>query len=225
MKTLLLKTIPLFSELKDHELQKVAELCVLKKFRRDNLIIFEDDLGNNLFLIKSGRVKISRISEDGREVILAILNEGDFFGELSLIDGMTRSANVIALGDVEVLILRRGDFLDLLSKYPTIAVSLVKELAARIRKSDSQIQSLSLMSAEGRVITTLIRLAEDIGTIQKGEVRITNLPCQRDLANIAGTSRETISRFIKKFERQGLLKKDKGELIIFDYDRFKQAFL
>ncbi len=220
----LLKNIPLFSELDDYDLQRIADLMVTKKYKKNNLIIFEDDLGSNLFFIKSGRVKISGISHEGGEAIFSILGEGEFFGELSLIDGLPRSATVTSIDDVELWVLHRGDFLEMLEKYPQIAITLLKELARRIRRSDMQIKSLSLKDARGRVASTLIRLAEDIGVVRGGKVVIQELPLQRDLANIAGTSRETISRVIKKLEDEGHLVKTENSLVFNDFNDFKRMF-
>jgi len=225
MDAVLLKTVPLFSGLQDRDLSRVADLMVTKKYRKNNLIFFEDDLGQNLFIIKHGRVKISRIDEKGDEVIFAILGEGEFFGELSIIDGLTRSATVTSIDEVELLVLRRGDFLDILQKFPQISITLLKELAARIRKSDTQIKSLSLKDARGRVATTLIRLAEDIGVMLEGKVVIRKLPLQKDLANISGTSRETISRVIKKLEQEGYFLKKGNTLTFKDFSSFKQEFV
>ena len=224
MDSVLLKTVPLFSGLADRDLNRIVDLMVTKRYRKHNLIFFEDDLGQNLFIIKRGRVKISRIDESGGEVIFAILGEGEFFGELSIIDGQTRSATVTSLEDVELLVLRRGEFLDLLTQYPQISIALLREIASRIRKSDTQIKSLSLKDARGRVATTLIRLAEDIGIMQEGKVIIKKLPLQKDLANIAGTSRETISRVFKKLEKEGFFSKKNNTLIFKDFNKFKGSF-
>ena len=184
MKFDLLRNVPLFRGLGSHDLERIAELMVSKKFKRNNLIIFEDDLGQNLFIIERGRVKVSGISNEGGEAIFAILGEGDMFGELSIIDGLARSATVTSIEDVELWVLNRNQFLDLLDKYPIISIELLKELASRLRKSDAQIKSLTLKDAKGRVANTLIRMAEDIGTIRDGRVVIQNLPLQRDIANI-----------------------------------------
>ncbi len=222
---ILLKNIPLFAELDEVDLQRIADLMVSKRYKKNNLIIFENDLGSNLFFIKRGRVKISGISNEGGEAIFSILGEGEFFGELSLLDGLPRSATVTSIDDVILWVLHRGDFLDLLQKYPQVSIVLLKELARRIRRSDSQIKSLSLKDARGRVAGTLIRLAEDIGVMRGGKVVIPELPLQRDLANIAGTSRETISRVIKKFEDDEYMVKADNTLIFNDFDAFKKEFL
>jgi len=225
MEVRLLKRVPLFSQLDDDELEKIRKLCVTQHYGRDRIILIEEESGNTLFLIQKGRVKVSRMSDDGREVILSILEPGDFFGELSLIDGKARSASVTAIEDSEVLLLRRGDFLGLLEEYPQISISLMKELAARIRKSDSQIKSLSLQDAMGRVASALIMLAEDHGRIKKGQVVIPKIPLQQDLANMAGTSRETISRVFRYLEDENLIERTGRKITIPDYVRFKKMFL
>jgi CRP/FNR family cyclic AMP-dependent transcriptional regulator len=169
-------------------------------------------------------VKVSRLDETGREAVLSILGPGEVFGEMSLLDGMKRSATCSALTDTEVLIIYRDDFLNLLQKYPQIAISLLKELAQRLRKADLQIKSLSLKDAEGRVGCVLILLADDLGRMYKGQVVVEEIPTQQDLANMAGTSRETVSRVMTKFEKQGLIKVEGRKLIILEYEKMKQMF-
>ena len=220
----ILKQIPLFSELSDKELEKIIHLASKQKYHKDNIILIEEEIGSTMFIILWGRVKISRISDDGREVILSILSDGDFFGEMSLLDGHTRSANVTAIEEAELLVIRREEFLQMLRDFPQIAINLLKELAQRIRKSDEHIKSLSLQDATGRVATTLLRIAEDSGVFRRGQVEIAELPLQQDLANMAGTSRETISRVIKSLTEDGYLKKHGGKIIILDYERFQLKF-
>ncbi|HEX9973003.1 MAG TPA: Crp/Fnr family transcriptional regulator, partial [bacterium] len=193
-------------------------------YEKDRIILIEEESGNTLFIIQRGRVKVSRISDDGREVILSILHLGDFFGELSLIDGKARSASVTAIEDSEIFLLRRGDFLGLLEDYPQISISLLKELAARIRKSDTQIKSLSLQDAMGRVASALIMLAEDSGRSLKNQVVIPKIPLQQDLANMAGTSRETISRVFRYFEDEKLIERAGRKITIPDFMRFRKMF-
>jgi len=220
----LLKKVPIFSNLSDEELLKIRKLCVTQHYEKDRLILIEEESGKTLFLIQKGRVKVSRMSDDGREVILSILGPGGFFGELSLIDGKSRSASVTAIENSEVLLLHRAEFLALLEDYPQMAISLLKELAARIRKSDTQIKSLSLQDAMGRVASTLILLAEDTGRIRQGTVIIPKIPLQQDLANMSGTSRETISRVFRYFEEENLIKREGRRVTIPEYNKFKRMF-
>ena len=220
----LLQSVPIFSDLSASDLNKIAERMVLRVFSKGQMILLEDDLGQTFFVIGGGSVKITRLSDDGREVILAMLGESDFFGEMSLLDGAGRSANVVALEASEVLTLARNDFLEILQDYPKISISLLEELTQRIRKSDQQIESLSLSDVEQRIGITLIRLAEELGTIKRGSVKIKNLPYQQDIANMAGTSRETVSRTFKLLEEKGLVAREGRMLTIYNFNQFTKAF-
>ncbi|MBL7135624.1 MAG: Crp/Fnr family transcriptional regulator [Candidatus Marinimicrobia bacterium] len=224
MKNLMIKNIPMFADLRDDILEKIYNLMQRRVYKRNNMILMEEDFGDTLFILNRGSVKITRLSDDGREVILSILGEGDFFGEMSIFDGESRSANVVALEDSEVYILKRGDFIDLLEKHPKIAIALLQELATRLRKSDQQIEGLSLSDAENRIGMTISRLAEELGVIKMGQVVIHNLPYQQDIANMAGTSRETVSRMLTLLQRKGYIQKRGRKLIITNYDEFVKQF-
>ena len=197
---------------------------VAKHFENGNYIFLEDSEGEQCFFVLEGSVKVTRLSKDGREVILAMLNEGDFFGEMSLLDGESRSANVIALEKTKVLTLDRNDFIAVVNDYPQIAVQLLKELARRLRKSDRQIASLSLSDAEKRIALCIIRFADEQGVIQNGKVSIPKTPIQQDIANMAGTSRETVSRALGLLEKEDLIERNGRELIILDYKKFIKEF-
>ena len=219
-----LEIFNLFEELEEEQLKDLHRVCNNLSYKKDNMILIEEEFGNTLFLIVSGNVKISRISDDGREVILSILSDGDFFGEMAVIDGLSRSANVVTLSDTELIAINREDFHDMMYKYPQIAICLLRELTARLRRSDQHIKSLSLQDAVGKVASALIRLAENSGTIRNGRVQISNVPAQQDLANMAGTSRETISRAIKHLATDGHLEKEGNTININDYESFKNLF-
>lgn len=220
-----LRNIPIFSEIDENELLQIARVGVRKKYKRGSMILLEEEVGAALFVIISGKVKVIRSDEDGREVILSILGENDFFGEMALLDGLTRSASVVAITKTELFMVHRRDFLKLLNEYPAVAISLLKELTMRLRKADTQIKSLSLKDAAGRVANVILQLADDIGKIRKGRVEIDQLPLQQDLANMAGTSRETISRVVHMFIRKGHLELQGDKLIINDYEKFKSLYL
>ena len=219
-----LRNVPIFTDLTDSDLTKIASNMVPRVYEKGQMILLEESMGETFFIITEGTVKVTRLSADGREVILAILGESDFFGEMSLLDGEGRSANIVANEDSKVLTLSRSDFLDCLESYPKIAIALLEELAIRLRKSDQQIESLSLSDSEHRIGITLIRLAGELGTIKQGHVTVKNLPYQQDIANMAGTSRETVSRTLKLLEDKKLVRRENRNLTIYNYDTFRQAF-
>ena len=219
-----LRNVPIFTDLTDSDLTKIASKMVPRVYEKGQMILLEESMGETFFIITQGAVKVTRLSADGREVILAILGESDFFGEMSLLDGEGRSANIVANEDAKVLTLSRNDFLDCLESYPKIAIALLEELATRLRKSDQQIESLSLSDSEHRIGITLIRLAGELGTIKQGHVTVKNLPYQQDIANMAGTSRETVSRTLKLLEDKKLVRRENRNLTIYNFDAFRQAF-
>ena len=220
----LLQSVSIFWDLNENDLGHIADKMVAKHFENGNYIFLEDSEGEQCFFVLEGSVKVTRLSKDGREVILAMLNEGDFFGEMSLLDGESRSANVIALEKTKVLTLDRNDFIAVVNDYPQIAVQLLKELARRLRKSDRQIASLSLSDAEKRIALCIIRFADEQGVIQNGKVSIPKTPIQQDIANMAGTSRETVSRALGLLEKEDLIERNGRELMILDYKKFIKEF-
>ncbi|MFC1620269.1 Crp/Fnr family transcriptional regulator [Candidatus Neomarinimicrobiota bacterium] len=220
----ILREVPIFSELSDEDLNIIMQLTVRRFFAKNAMIVIEEDQGDTLYIIESGRVKIARLNEEGREVILAILGSAEFFGEMALLDGQGRSANVMATEDAVLFTLNRRDFLDVLERFPSISILLLKEMTSRLRKSDQQIKSLSLSDAEHRIGIAIHRFAEEMGIFKMGQVVIKRVPYQQDIANMAGTSRETVSRMLKSLERKGLVEREGRRLIIRDYAAFTRLF-
>ncbi len=220
-----LKFVPIFADLDDETIDKISKLGKRKTFARDTVILLEHETGSALFVIEKGKVKVSRVSDEGKEVILTILGDSDFFGEMAILDGLARSANVTAIEDTDLFIIQRSDFLDLLYNHPEVSISLMQELTKRLRAADMKIKSLSLKDAEGKVATVLLQLADDLGMIKQGCVEIDKLPFQHDLANMAGTSRETISRTLHSFAKKGLIELDGNKLRIPNYEKFKELYL
>ncbi len=219
-----LQFVPIFADLPTDTILKIEKIGVKKNYQRDEPILLEEDSGNALFVILTGKVKVSRSSNDGREVILTILGESDFFGEMAILDGLSRSANVIAIEESKVFLIQRNDFLQLLHTHPEISIILLQELTSRLRNADMKIKALSLKDAEGKVATVLLQIAEYSGKIKNGVVEIDKLPIQQDLANMAGTSRETISRTLHSFAKRGFVELDGNKLRIVNFEEFKESF-
>ena len=220
-----LENVPIFADLEEPDLKKIEKLGLRKKYKKGNIVVLEKEMGAALFVIISGKVKIVRTDEDGREVILSIFGPGEFFGEMSLLDGLARSASVVALTKAELFMIHRRDFLKLVNEHPQVAISLLGELTTRLRKADTQIKSLSLKDASGRVANVILMLADDIGVFRKGKVEIDDLPLQQDMANMAGTSRETVSRMLHQFIREGHLQLEGNKLTMSDYEGFRKQYL
>ncbi|TMG79444.1 MAG: Crp/Fnr family transcriptional regulator, partial [Betaproteobacteria bacterium] len=149
------------SQLSAADLQRVVEVARDRTYPKNSVILFEDDPGDALFVVAKGQVKVVLIGEDGREVILSVLGEGEFFGEMALIDDEPRSAHVIAMEDSTLYVLRREDFQGILEHAPGIGLALLRELSRRLRRVDEKVGSLVLLDVHGRVAQLLLDLADE----------------------------------------------------------------
>jgi len=193
-----LATVPLFKGLAAPELDKFAELLREKTYPKGSVILFEDDPGDSLFIVREGRVKVVLVAEDGREVILGLLGVGEHFGELSLIDDQPRSAHVIAMEESALLVLRRDDFRRRVEASPSVAWSLLTELSRRLRRADDKIGSLVLLDVPGRIARMLLDSASEGGS-ELIEKPLTH----QTIAHLIGASRETVSRAMREFQDSG----------------------
>ena len=202
----MLRKVPIFSSLKNEELEAINQLSFARKYPKDTVVLMADEEGDTLFVIIRGQVKVTSFSESGKEVIFSILGQGDFFGDMSLLDGKPRSASVVTSEDSEICLLRRQDFNHIIEKNPGIALKLLKELTTRLRKADERIQSLALLDVSGRVAGILLQLAEESGRkTPDGGIHIRTRPTHQELANMVGTTRETVTRILKQMEARSYI--------------------
>ena len=212
-----LATIPLFSGLPEEELERFAELTRERSYPKGSVILFQDDPGDSLFVLRAGRVKVVLIGEDGREVILGVLEPGAHFGELALIDDQPRSAHVIAMEDAQLLVLRREDFKRRVEANPTVAWALLTELSRRLRRADVKIGGLVLLDVPGRIARLLLDLADETGS-ELIEKPLTH----QTIAQMIGASRETVSRAMKDFQDAGLIRVERRRISIADRDALEK---
>lgn len=195
-----LRTIPLFSQLRESDLWRIREATISRSYPKDSIIMFEGEQGEALYVVLGGRVKVVYIAEDGREVILGTRERGDFFGETALLDDQPNPAHVIAMQDSELLVLRRDEFRRCLGDMPGMSLGLLRALSRRLRSQDDMIRGLVLLDVRGRVSRLLIDLADrnDGATVPKG---ITH----NVIAQMVGASRETVSRTLRELTTEGML--------------------
>jgi CRP/FNR family transcriptional regulator, cyclic AMP receptor protein len=206
-----LSTVPLLSRIDRGELQKFAEVTREKNYPKGSVILFEDDPGDSLYIVREGRVKVVLVGEDGREVILGVLGIGEHFGELSLIDDQPRSAHVIAMEDSQLLVLRRDDFRRRVEANTSIAWALLSELSRRLRRADNKIGGLVLLDVPGRIARLLLDLAEEAGA-DRLEKPLTH----QTIAQMIGASRETVSRAMREFQDAGWLRVERRCIVLSD---------
>jgi CRP/FNR family cyclic AMP-dependent transcriptional regulator len=223
----LLKGVDLFSALENRQLEVIAQMAITKSYDKDETIILEDDDTNqSFFIISRGQVKVYITGVEGREAILALLNEGEFFGEMSLLDGEPRSASVKAVESSELVTIRRDDFVAELKKHPELAMTLLVEMSKRLRKANKHISSLALMTVYGRVAATILQLMEESGRRTKMSdgslvTVIHSRPSQQQLADMSGTTRETVSRVLSNLQKKGFIAISGKDLIILQESELK----
>jgi len=206
-----LRKIPLLANLTDEEMEKVKTELRIKRFTRRETVIQKGSTGDSLLFLLSGKLQVVDVTEDGRIVGLRMLSEGDFFGEIAVIQASVRSASVVALSEVLVAFLPSKTTLHLFSHSPSVAHHMLRRLAAKIQQ-DSQFRSLLSIHNTSKRIYTFIELMKEK---KPGNLDvIENLPTHQDIASMINTSRETVTRTLLILAQQGIVQKDMHRLII-----------
>jgi CRP/FNR family cyclic AMP-dependent transcriptional regulator len=200
-RTMALKAVPFFTSLNDRELDVVRAVAAEKSYQKNAVVLTEGEMGDSLYMIQSGKVKVFIGDEDGREIILKILSTGDFFGEMSMIDKQPRSASVTTIEASTFLVLTHAAFEKCVEQAPKIANMVMRMLAQRVREADRKIGTLALMDVYGRVASTLLELS----VYNDGKLMVGEKLSQQDLANMVGASREMVNRILKDLSDRGFI--------------------
>jgi len=208
----LLRNVPLFSGLDEKRLGVLVPMMMRTGFSRNETIIGAGDPTDSLYIVISGRLKVLMSDEQGREVILAILGSGEFFGEMGLLDDSPRSASVVTLEPCELLSISKTDFKRCLAENSDLSLMVMRGLVRRLREADQKIGSLALMDVYGRVARLLLEMAEDVG----GEKMVVKKLSKQDIAKMIGASREMVSRVMKDLELGGYIEARGRSLVLHD---------
>jgi len=219
----ILKKVPLLSKIDDRQLEKIAEISHMKKYRKGEDIFSEGEVGDALYIVVSGVVKVFRRSSDGRVKTLALLAKGDFLGEMSLLDREIRSANVSAAENTEMLVINRRDFEACLKSNPQISFNIMETLCARLREADRQIESLTFQNVSGRLVIALLDLAEKHGVQAEKGIKINMELTHQELAEMVGTAREVVSRILNDFRKANCIEVEKHYITIIDKEELKRV--
>lgn len=214
----------LFGALSAEQRAQVLAQAISRSYARGDTILRRGDPGNSMLLVVQGRVRVGVTSEDGREVTLGILGPGDVLGEMALLDGQERSADVVAIEDCGVKLLERGRFLRLLRESPELCLKLLGVLTERLRRANRAVEDIALLSLEGRLARLLTRLAQDYGKPEGRGVRIDVKLSQKDLSALVGSSREKVNRQLRAWEEEGTLGKASGHLVLLHPERLTGDF-
>ncbi|HEX6667068.1 MAG TPA: Crp/Fnr family transcriptional regulator [Solirubrobacterales bacterium] len=210
----LLKSVTLFADLEEGELERFSHVAVPRSFPAGTRVFHEGDNSDACYIVKEGSFRVTREHSDGRAITLATLGPGEIFGELAMLDGDKRSASAEALTDGELLALPAGDVRSLLARHPEIALKLVAGLVRRLRAANVRLTKQSFQTVPSRVAGILAQLSREGQENGSGEVTIRMN--QTDLAQLAGTSRESVSRFLAELERAGVVRSGRGRVTVLD---------
>ncbi|MGE3539555.1 MAG: Crp/Fnr family transcriptional regulator [Candidatus Tectimicrobiota bacterium] len=217
-----LKNVPLFSELDSDELRQLASVIREQHYKKHTTIVRIDDPGSALYILKSGLVKITIEDQHGYEMILRMLYPTDFFGEMSLIDGMPRSANVTTQEPSEVLTIAREHFVGIIEHLPSIVLKMAAVLSRRLRKANELIHSLAFFDVYGKVARVLLNLAAERGRVTEQGTVIDMRLTQQELAELAGMTRETMARTLREFQQAGCIRVEAGIISILELDMLRR---
>ena len=207
----LIRRVPLFSMLTSEQAQGIADGVVKRRFRRGEIIVEHGQKSNALFILLTGRARVLTADSRGREVILAVLESGDYVGEMSLIDNEPHSATVRAEVQTDMLVLGRAEFARCLPENSSLSYAIMRGLVQRLRNADRQIESLALLDVYGRVARSLLDMSEE----DNGVKMIRGKVSRQDLAKVVGASREMVSRVMKDLEERGIIEtQDNGSVVI-----------
>ena len=221
----ILQKVPLFEKLSVDDLGDLGSHLHEVKHKKGSVIISAEEPGTNLFIIINGKCKVVLYGANGREVILSLMKDGDFFGEMSLLDGEPRSANVVAQGDTTLYVLERTDFIRWLETHPQVFLNLLTELSQRLRDADERIGSLALLDVYGRVARTFLDLGRKEGKRVPEGILITERPTQAEIAGLVGTSRETVSRAMSELQRRGYIRQQGRGLLLLGGEELEEEVL
>jgi CRP/FNR family cyclic AMP-dependent transcriptional regulator len=208
--TIALKTFPLFQGLTDEVLAMVAHCAMMRRFPRGQAVVLAGDCSDFVYFVLTGSLKVVVSDEEGREVILSILGQGELFGEMAIFGEQPRSASVVAVTPSDLVMISKQDFRQIMKDNFEVAWRIMCNLAERLRNADRKIESLALMDVYGRVARLLLEMAEE----RDGEMVVVRKISKQDIAKMIGASREMVSRVMKDLSVQGLIEESERGIVL-----------
>jgi CRP/FNR family transcriptional regulator, cyclic AMP receptor protein len=209
----LLARVPLFADLAERDLEQLAQVAVPRTYEPGQAIFREGDTGDTCYVVREGCVRVTRRHSDGRVITLAEVRPGEMFGELAMFGNETRSASVEALEPTRALAILSGDLRRIIARHPDIAVKMLEALANRLRDANERLARQSFQTVAGRVASALLAQAK-ARSDGDGDRDVVIEATQAEIAQLAGASRESASRFLAKLERAGLITTGRGRVVV-----------
>ncbi len=223
MKTDLIRRIPIFATLSETEFQSIEHIFLIRGYRKNQIIFMEAETGHYMYIVLSGKVKVTKSSSSGKENLLAIHQAGDFFGEMALLDGKTSPATVSAMEDCKVASVASSDFHNLLMRNEKVVRQIIQVLCARVRQAWADLQKLSYGSAEAKICAELLQLGRKYGVTDARGTIINLKFTHQEMAEMVGTARETVTRTLAALQRQGTIEIDGRRIILLRPDALRAS--
>ena len=216
-----LKKIPVFGALNASDAEEVKPYLLPSRFRKKEAIFSEGDTSDWLYIVTKGKVKITKLSQSGREIILEIISPFDFFGGVAVMRGFPYPANAIAMEDSEVLKISRSNLMRVLDRFPNLMYCMAMNIGDRIKGSHEMLKNIAVEKVESRIASLLIKLADKTGIKIDGAIAIDMKLTKQDIAEMVGTTVETSIRTMSKFKKMGIVAEKAGKITIKDMNKLK----
>lgn len=212
-----LKKISIFSALSSSDIKEIKPFILLKKFRKKELIFSEGDSPDWLYIVTNGKVKITKLSKEGREIILEIISPMEFFGAIAVMRGFPYPANAVAAENTETMKISKGSLMKILDRFPSVMYSLAMNMGDRIKNSHETLKNIAVEKVEARIASLLLKLDEKSPGVPSDGINLT----KKDIAEMVGTTVETSIRTISKFRKLGIISSSSGKITIKDAEKLK----
>lgn len=217
-----LKKIPIFSTLTDDELKEIQPYFIKESLKKKQEIFSEGDPSDWFYILISGKVKITKMSYEGKEIIIELISPPDFFGGLAVLKGFPYPANAISMEDIEVFKISRHDMLKIIDRFPNVMHNIMSNLGDRIKEFHETLKSIALERVESRIISLLLKLADKIGEKKGNKKILINMRLtKQDIAEMVGTTVETAIRVMSRLKRSGYIEDEDGKITIKDLDTLR----
>ena len=219
-----LREFDLFQDLDDEELEELSQYIKVEKYPKKTTIFHEGAAAEYFYMIKNGRVKIIKFSNEGKELILEIISKGEIFGAIAVLKGFPYPASAVAMEDTEVVKISKPSLMKIVDRFPAIMYKLAMDIGERMRGSQEMLKNIALERVESRIASLLLKLASKMGQKTSEGIMIDMRLTKQDIADMVGTTVETSIRTMSKFKNKGLIKEKKGRIIVIDKETLSSLY-
>jgi CRP/FNR family transcriptional regulator len=211
------KKLPFFHSLSEEELGEIAQCIVIRSFRKKEVIFSEGEPSSRFLILSTGKVKITKITAEGKEMIIELISPGDFFGGFAVLNGFPYPANAAAMEDSRVLCISRKDLLGIMERFPNIILQITAQLSERVREFPDALKNIALERVESRIASLLLKLAEKTGSKNaSGDIELDLRLTRQDISEMVGTTVETAIRVMSRFRKARMIRYNGGRIVVLD---------